>query len=165
MKIFNQYLVFHFNSYFFSAYSPKFDEIPKNDDTYWKNSTIGIIMYGVSDESENQSKVKLYRNKNSDFVRVHNTEDNSEYIHLIDENGLLKHGINRYNYPSMGTSIGSRYFRRGDRKESREYSLYRFNESGNIIYEDYIKGKEDKHWRLLKKYEYKTKTLSWVKVE
>ena len=139
------------------------NDIPKNDDTYWKDSTVSDVMYD-GDASESQAKVKLYRNKNSDFVRVDDVEIDNEYIYIIDENGLLKHGIHRF-FPDNGTSIGSRYFSRGDRKESREYSLYRFNESGNIIYRDQIKGKEDKAWRLLTKYEYKPKTLSWVKVK
>ena len=117
------------------------------------------------DESRNQDKVKLYRNKNSDFVRVHDIKDNHEIIQLTDENGQLKHGIFRYTIPNKKTNLGSRYFRRGDRNQNREYSLYRFNESVNIIYQDQVYGKEDKAWKVLTKYEYKPKTLSWVKVK
>ena len=65
----------------------------------------------------------------------------------------------------MDTFIGSRYFMRGDRKEDRQYCLYRFNKSGNIIYEDKIWGEEDKGWRLLTKYQYKPESFSWKKVK
>ena len=149
------------NLIFFSAHCPKFDDIPKNDDTYLKDSTVGDVMYG--DSKKNSVKVKLYRNKNSDFVKVHEIANNHEYIHVIDENGLLKHGIYRYKAPNMDTWIGSKYFRRGDRKEHRNYYLYRFNESGNIVYEETIQGKGE-GWRLLTKYEYKQESFSWIKV-
>ena len=125
-----------------------------------------MIMYGVSDDSENQAKVKLYRNKNSDFVRVDSVETDNEYIYIIDEAELLKNSIFRYVFhDTSDTSVGLRYFRRGDRKENREYTIYRFHKSGNIIYREVIGLKENKDWILLKQYEYKPKTLSWVKVK
>ena len=119
-------------------------------------------MYG--DAKMNPAKIKLYRNKNSNFVRVHNIGNNHEYIHIIDKNGLLKLGIFRYKVPNMDTSIGSRYFRRGDRKEDRQYHLYRFNKSGNIEYEDQ-RGEEDKGWRLQTKYEYIPETFLRKKIK
>ena len=70
----------------------------------------------------------------------------------------------RYKFPYMDTLIGSKYFRRGERKDSRQYRLYRINKSGNIEYEEKIQEKEDKAWRLLTKYKYKPESFSWKKV-
>ena len=107
-------------------------DIPKTKDTYWKHSTVGEIMYG--DISVNKAKVKLYRNNNDDYVRVHNIENNHEYIYVVDEKGLVNSGIFRYKNSIMDTSMGLNYISIADGKEERQFCLYRFKKSGQIIY-------------------------------
>ena len=80
---------------------------------------------------------------------------------------MLESGIHIERFANGNTTIGSKYFRRSEREDtySRVYRLHRDNKSGNIEYQDRIKGKGDNDWRELAKYSFNAETLDWTKLD
>ena len=109
-------------------------------------------------------KVNVYKDQGSAFIRCHEIESNIEYIHILQQDETISDGIFRIRYADGNTAIGSRYFRRSGREEGRMYRLFRFNESGNIYYQDQIKGKDDSDWRYHTRYQFNPGTLEWKKL-
>ena len=138
---------------------PDFKDIPKTQDTFWKETTYNKLIYG----SVGGAKVKVYKDQGSAFIRCHFIESNNEYIHILKNDGTIADGIYRVRYADGNTGIGSKYFRRSGREEGMMYHLYRDNVSGNIDYDDKICGK-DYRWRYLAKYRFNQETLEWTKI-
>ena len=110
------------------------------------------------------TKLKAYKEEGSRFILCHD-KDNEEYIHNLQPDGLFESGIYRYRWASGNTTIGSQYFRRSGREDSRNYRLFRDNKSGNIQYHDQIKGKDDSGWKFQAKYRFNPETLDWTKLD
>ena len=114
--------------------------------------------------SDGGTKVKVYKDQASAFIRCHFIEYNREAIHILQEDGTISDGIFRDRFASGNTTIGSQYIRRSGREEGRMYHLYRHNESGGIYYSDQILGKDDSAWRFLARYSFNKETLEWTKL-
>ena len=139
---------------------PDFEDLLKTPDTFWKETTMGKLVYG----SDGGAKIKVYKDQGSAFIRCHEIEYDIEYIHILQHDETISDGIYRVRYASGNTAIGSKYICRSVRDEEREYHLFRYNESGNIDYDDVICGKDDSDWRLLAKYSFNKETLDWSKL-
>ena len=120
----------------------------------------------MKDGSYGFSKVKVYKDQGSAFIRCHEIKSNYEAIHILQDDETVSDGIFRARYASGNTAIGSKYFRRSGREEGREYRLYRFND-GDIYYYDKIWGNDDTSWRWrdLAKYRFNQETLDWTKLK
>ena len=136
---------------------PDFEDIHKTPDTFWKETTWNKLILG----SDGGPKVKVYKNLGSSFIRCHYIVSNSEYIHILQQDGTVSDGIYRVRVANGNTTIGSQYFRRSGREEGRMYRLYRFND-GDIYYDDRICGKDDSGWRDLVSYSFNQETLEWT---
>ena len=119
-------------------------------------------MYG--DKSRNTAKVNIYRNSQEPFVLVHNFKHKSEYLYKMNEKEQLKEGMHKIKLSNRDIWIGCRLFWRGDRQEDKVFRLYQFSSSGKIVYEERVKGKEDKDWRTVSVYKFHPDTLSWSKL-
>ena len=141
---------------------PDFEEIPKTPDTFWKETTGNKLIDG----SDGGAKVKVYKDQGSAFIRCHEIEPNNEYIHILQQDGLISDGIYRERHLGGNTAIGShsQYFRRSGREEGRWCRLYRLNRSGKIEYQENIFGRDDSFWRRLATYFFNQETLIWTKV-
>ena len=120
-------------------------------------------MYKLIHGSDGGTKVKVYKNPASSFIRCHEIESNYESIFRLQEDETIQDGIFRDRWDDGNTSIGSKYFCRSGRQETREYRLYRVNESGDIDYYDRIFGKGDSDWRYLAIYSFNPEMLGWTK--
>ena len=100
-------------------------------------------------------KVKVYKHPGSSFILCQSKYNNYECIYKIREDGLLADGIYKFKGYEGDTQIGSKYFCRSGRKEEREYSLGRNNESGNIHH--YRESEEGDYLR----YFFNPETLVW----
>ncbi len=118
-------------------------------------STLGEILWFL-----NTAKVKLYKHKNSDFVRIHELSNNYEYIHKYKDN-LVQPGIFRDLFTSGDTSIGFKYFRR-EGGVDQYYRLYR-HASGKISYIHKIV--RNNKWELITEYTFDENDLSWSKTK
>ena len=106
--------------------------------------------------------VKIYKQKGSSYILCQDQEDN-EYIYNLREDGTVSEGINRERWNNGNTVIGSQYCRRSGRKGARIYRLIRDYESGDIEYQDRIRGKDDHFWRVQTVYSFNSETLDWTK--
>ena len=137
---------------------PDIEDIPKTQETFWKETTRNKLIHG----SNRGTKVKVYKDQGSAFIRCHEIDYNEESIHILQHDQTIADGIYRMGYADGSTVIGSRYNRRSGREE-KLYYLYRDNESGNIAYEDSKWGKYDVTWRILANYSFNQETLEWTK--
>ena len=120
---------------------------------------------GFSQPDCGSTKVNVYEDPGTSFIRCVVINSNDEYIQILQD-GTIQDGIFRFRWDGIGyTEIGSRYFRRSGREEGRVYRLGRFNTAGNIDYEDIILGKDDSDWRTLARYSFNQETLEWTKCE
>ena len=126
-----------------------------------KETTLNRLIDG----SDGGYKVKVYKDQDSAFIRCHDIVFDNEYIHILQNDGIISDGIYRERWADGDTVIGTRYFRRSGREEERQYHLYRWNKSGNIVYHDKIYGKDDSAWRTLARYSFNQETLQWTKLE
>ena len=120
-------------------------------------------MYG--DKRVSKAKVNLYRKSQEPFVLVHNIEENIEYIHKMNEDGLLQDGIHRYKWPDGDTALGCNLFWREDEQDENLFMLYNFSSSGQIRYLERVLVKEEKSWRTITDYMFLPDTSSWSKVK
>ena len=140
---------------------PKIEDIPKTQETYWKNTTSKKLKYG---DHFGPAKPNVYKDQGSNFILCHNTKSNLEYICSLQQDGKNESGKYRMRYEDGDTVIGSRYFRKSGSEKSRLVRLYRYNKSGNIHYYDEIWGKDGSGWREQAKYSFNPETLNWKKI-
>ena len=139
---------------------PDIEDIPKTPDTFWKETTLNKLIDG----SDRVDKMKVYKDQGSAFIRCHEIKYNYEAIHILQHDGTISDGIFRERFASGNTTIGSEYYRRSEREEDRVYRLFRYNDDGEIHYEDKILGKDDSGWRFLAAYRFNPETLEWKKL-
>ena len=140
---------------------PEFEDISKTTETFWKETTYNKLIYG----SDGGDTVKVYKDQGSAFIRCQYIDYFEERIHILEHDETISDGIYRFRNANVNTAIGSQYFSRSEREEGRVYRLVRYNESGNINYEDKILGKDDSGWRYLARYRFNPETLDWTQLE
>ena len=105
------------------------------------------------------TKVNVYKEEGSSFIGCEEIKSNDEYIHILQQDGTIQDSIFRYRWDDGDTVIGSKYFRRSWKEKGRFYCLLRFNNTGDIEYQDRFKGKHESDLRYLARYSFNPKTL------
>ena len=166
-------VIMYLSNVFCLEHVPKFVDIPKTSDTFWKNTNLDRLIHGSNMGFNTlfggilSTNLKAYKDQGSSFILFHDKKKNDEYIHNLQKDGRLEEGIFRYRYANGDTEIGSKYFKfRSGREEFRKYILYKDNESGNIQYRDQSKKwLYHDEWKTLAKYSFNPETLDWKKLD
>ena len=136
---------------------PDFEDIPKTQDTFWKDTTLENLIDG----SDGGTKVKVYKQPGSSFILCQTDDNTYEYIQSGLEDGKFANGVYRERFANGDTEIGSRYFLRSGRKVDRVYRLLRYNYDGEIRYTDKVMDNTKGGWKWLEEYIFNPETLEW----
>ena len=157
--------------FFYLEYVPTWEDIPMTSEYFWKKTNHGFMFYdkvaGIFQTPFVGTTWMCYRRKGDDFVRVFDSEDNSEFLHQLQENKTLKDGIHRIKFDNGETLLGYQYFDRtyGNTGEDRIYSL-NMTVSGDIIqYLEQIFSRKTNKWKVVTAFQYNKETFTWSKVE